>query len=327
MSLRKQLEQAGKGLDKRRFGEADIEWMHYVAPLGTQGLHKVTPRGSTKQVKVSGPMRTFKPGLLVPVGSNTGLPGKTILQGNAAERGVGFPVPGSSEFPSIKPPSPLEIFGGSLEIWLDICVQGIGAGHGSPASFFADFSGNNNNGGSQGAVVSVEPFPVQQASWFFDGTDTAGHGIVGPMITFSIFMVVLVQAGADRKLAGGNSSSSKFVRWRNSDAKMQVNWGGGGLATSNIAYPSGIYLPFGFTRTSTDPNNPVQVFQLGGTEDLVTGGTGQDMRLDQLMHHQFLNKTPGNLRMFVVSSVPANALQRSQMATYMDFIVNGNWGL
>lgn len=74
-------------LDKRRKTEADIEWAEYVHPLGTRGLHvvKIVCNAQVFVVGSSLSRKTFKPGTQVPLGSNTGHPGKFI---------IGSPPPG-----------------------------------------------------------------------------------------------------------------------------------------------------------------------------------------------------------------------------------------
>lgn len=67
-------------LDRRTQGERDIEFLPYVGPAG-RGLHIVADRATGQEILVSSAAgsRSFRPGASVPVGSESGAPGKTIL--------------------------------------------------------------------------------------------------------------------------------------------------------------------------------------------------------------------------------------------------------
>lgn len=64
---------------KRRREIADIKYRVYVGPYGNMGLHIVKNRVDGQEFVVAGPSTTFKPGQIVPIGSNTGHQGEIIL--------------------------------------------------------------------------------------------------------------------------------------------------------------------------------------------------------------------------------------------------------
>lgn len=69
-----------RGLDRRRFDEADIRYAVYVRPAG-RGMHIVRNRCNDQEQLVGSVAgaRSFKPGVEVPLGSHTSTPGEVIL--------------------------------------------------------------------------------------------------------------------------------------------------------------------------------------------------------------------------------------------------------
>ncbi len=68
-----------RSLNERRAWESDIKYRLYVKPLGRRGLHVVKSSIDGQEFIVSGPGRTFRPGTVVPTGSNTGTQGEFIV--------------------------------------------------------------------------------------------------------------------------------------------------------------------------------------------------------------------------------------------------------
>jgi hypothetical protein len=68
-----------RSLDERRAWESDIKYRLYVRPHGNRGLHVVKNGVDGVEYIVSGPGRTFRPGTVVPTGSNTGTQGEFIV--------------------------------------------------------------------------------------------------------------------------------------------------------------------------------------------------------------------------------------------------------
>lgn len=68
-----------RSLNERRSWESDIKYRLYVRPLGNRGLHVVKSSIDGQEYIVSGPGRTFRPGTVVPTGSNTGTQGEFIV--------------------------------------------------------------------------------------------------------------------------------------------------------------------------------------------------------------------------------------------------------
>lgn len=321
MSPRRDIDLLRQSLDRRRTGEADIEWMRYVGPLGRRGLHKVRPKGSEKPILVSGPRRTWKPGEIVPVGSHTGTQGRTILASQPAQRGAPFPLVTQKTqpvAPVVAPTNPLEIFGGSLELWFDIYEQGTaGLSDGDPVSSFTDFSGNGRNGTGT-AMQLLASGANGLPSWHAPANGQITHTSVlstGFPEPFSIYLVFSMGSGADVELASE-------VWWRNADAKVAFLGDGGTINTaprSNITYPAGTMVGFGLTAFLSGGVHEL-IFQSGVTEDPVTpvlSASSWGMSREKIRI--------GELRMVVASSLDANSLQRSQMATYMNFIISGGW--
>lgn len=87
MSSRRTPDVLRRALDGRRAREADILYRQYVRPAG-RGLHVVRNIHTEQEIIVSSlaGSRTFRPGAVVPTGSNTGHPGEAILGLPPAER-------------------------------------------------------------------------------------------------------------------------------------------------------------------------------------------------------------------------------------------------
>lgn len=74
---------------------ADITYARYVGPSGSGGLHRVRPVGSESTIIVGSSLHgtTFAPGAVVPLGSNTGRPGRFILGAPPPEHSGGSRAP------------------------------------------------------------------------------------------------------------------------------------------------------------------------------------------------------------------------------------------
>lgn len=319
-SLRRKFAETGEALEQRRFKEADVEFMRYLRPLGTRGLHLVIPEGSKRAIRVSGPKSTFRPGNVVPVGSNTGTEGRTILQANAppGRRGSDFPVPGVVEQPILIPKTPDLIFGGSLKIWYDLRLQGTSEGDGNEVTSLEDFSGESNDGTPVGSkpVLDVSG-PGNLPIWRGGIISHAAVFSDGFPNKFSAYYVASFASGADLDIENNG------FEWVDSGATLHFQPSGetNPGSVSTLTYPAGTLHGVGLTRETTSPASVV--FQKGGAEETILP-IGSAVSWDPNL---FSGDDGIDFRMMVVSDLPANEVQRAEMATYMQFMISGNWGL